>query len=549
MTANELPHDLTAEAATLGAILLDCRALDDLAAWLLAAHFYDPRHATIYGCMLDCHAAGTPPDVVILSSALQQQGQLDTIGGLVYLVGLTEAAPSSQYAAHYGRTVHDLAALRQLITVGGQIARLGVGGGALDEALGAAKRQIETLARAYATTSKYTPQALSQLLARPAMPIKWSVPDLLPEGLTLLCGKPKMKKSWLALSIGMAVASGGRVLGEIPVPAGDVLYLCLEDGERLLKGRANLVLGGQQGSQDRFFYCAAWPKLDEGGLTMMEQWAVAHPAARLIIVDTLHRIRPTPKNAMMAYSDDYAALESMKELADRHGLSVLVVHHLTKRDSSDDLDNVSGSTGLTGSCDGLLILKRERSSNDASLYVTGRDIEEKRSLALQWDAPTCQWIQLGDANSHRVGQERRAILDTLRESTGPMTPREVAAELDDSYKYPAIKQLMRTMYQEQQIDKDSRGRYSVRATDYIAADDPDYVNGGDLGDLVKNNEITGAEGSPAPQNGPGDLGDRGDLVFGPESPDHRDHPDHRITGEVKVIPVRLSVNDRLRRPK
>ena len=64
----------------------------------------------------------------------------------------------------------------------------------------------------------------------------WAIPGLLPVGLTILAGRPKVGKSWLTLQIALAVASGGRVLGQ-PGEKGPVLYLALEDPPRRLKER------------------------------------------------------------------------------------------------------------------------------------------------------------------------------------------------------------------------------------------------------------------------------------------------------------------------
>jgi RecA-family ATPase len=65
---------------------------------------------------------------------------------------------------------------------------------------------------------------------------------MLPEGLTLLAGKPKLGKSWLAFSVALSIAAGGGALGAQPVAKGDVLYLALEDNARRLQSRARRLL-------------------------------------------------------------------------------------------------------------------------------------------------------------------------------------------------------------------------------------------------------------------------------------------------------------------
>jgi len=76
----------------------------------------------------------------------------------------------------------------------------------------------------------------AELVAEELQPVRWVVRGLLPEGVTLLAGKPKLGKSWLALGLGVAVASGGVALGTKPVDRGDVLYLALEDNPQRLQG-------------------------------------------------------------------------------------------------------------------------------------------------------------------------------------------------------------------------------------------------------------------------------------------------------------------------
>ena len=78
---------------------------------------------------------------------------------------------------------------------------------------------------------------------------------------------------------------------------------------------------------------------------------------------------------------DYAALSPLKHLADTYHLAILVIHHLRKSSGQDILDQVTGSTGLTGAMDEILLLKRERERDEATLFITGRDIQETNAFA------------------------------------------------------------------------------------------------------------------------------------------------------------------------
>src|SRR5829696_6178420 len=222
----------------------------------------------------------------------------------------------------------------------------------------------------------------ADLMAAELPPVRWGVRGVLPEGVTLLAGKPKLGKSWLALGICVAVASGGVALGTRQVEWGEVLYLALEDNRRRLQKRLGKML--REPAPEGLEMATAWPKLDEGGVEALKSWLGEHPEARLVAVDTLAKTRPRTRGQNV-YQEDYAALEELLPLAAEHGVAIVVVHHTRKMAAADPLDEISGSTGLTGGVDGALVLKRDRGRADAYLHVTGRDIEEEQELALRWD--------------------------------------------------------------------------------------------------------------------------------------------------------------------
>jgi hypothetical protein len=118
--------------------------------------------------------------------------------------------------------------------------------------------------------------------------------------------------------------------------------------------------------------------LDQGGLTYLEEYLQTHPDVRLVVIDTWARVSPKAQHRQRSqYEDEYAALTPLKYLADTYRVSILAIHHLRKMWGDDVLDEITGSIGLTGAVDGALILKRERGQHEASLFVTGRDIEHE----------------------------------------------------------------------------------------------------------------------------------------------------------------------------
>jgi hypothetical protein len=277
--------------------------------------------------------------------------------------------------------------------------------------------------------------SLSDLLSWELPPVHWTIPDILPEGLTLLAGKPKLGKSWLALSSALSIAAGSVALGAQPVTRGDVLYLALEDNARRLQSRAKRLLETMRDTPGNLDFALDWPRLSEGGLDCLEAYCKTHPDLRLVVIDTWARVAPpSGERRCSQYEGDYDALMPLKRLADTYHISILAVHHLRKTASSDVLDEIIGSTGVTGAVDGTMILKRDRGQTDATLFVTGRDVEREQQLALNFDVTTAQWMLVGNADELCCTRARQDILDLLCEQgSDGMKTREVAETLQKNY--------------------------------------------------------------------------------------------------------------------
>lgn len=263
----------------------------------------------------------------------------------------------------------------------------------------------------------------SELKAKAMPEHRWTVYGILAEGLALFVGRPKIGKSWWALVVAIAIALGGVALGRIRVESGDVLYLSLEDNERRLKARMTSILG-EQSWPERLTFATTWPRLDQNGLEWIDAWCEKHPDARLIIIDTLQKVRPAAAKNGSLYADDYRALEGLQKLAGKRRLTVLVLHHTRKMGSDDPLETVSGTQGLGGAADSVLVLRRDRSHRDATLFVTGRDVEESE-ITLRWNASTTTWSLLGDS----LSEERESVIKLLRQAGKPLHVREIATAL------------------------------------------------------------------------------------------------------------------------
>jgi hypothetical protein len=286
------------------------------------------------------------------------------------------------------------------------------------------------------------------------------VPTLLTEGVWVLAARPKVGKSRLALALAVAVANGGYALGKLKVDAGDVLYLCLEDGERRLQTRLDQLLGDEP-APARLTVTTTFPRMDEGGDPQLRAWLTTHPACRLVIVDTLAMVRP-PQSSRSAnvYAEDYAAITPFVAIARDHpGLAIVIIHHTRKAVADDPLDAVSGSTGLTGAADGVLVMSRDRGNPDATLYIRGRDIAEA-DYALSNDAASGAWVLAGPAKDVRLGETRAKIAAALA-TAGPDGVSAKLIAIATGIGYDTVRATLHRMVRDGQAAQPRRGRYTA----------------------------------------------------------------------------------------
>ena len=304
-------------------------------------------------------------------------------------------------------------------------------------------------------------------------PITCIVPGYIVEGLTLLAGKPKAGKSYLALNIAYAIATGGQVLGA-EVEQGDVLYLALEDNERRLQRRLDQIEPFRD-KPKRLHFATQCNRLDKGGLEAIESWCKSVKKPRCVIVDVFGKVRAEKRRDESPYDYDYRTMVPLKDLADRFGIAVIVIHHLNKRQDIDDpLDAVSSTTGLTGAADSILILAN--GPQGPTLIGKGRDLEDIET-ALRFNHARGLWTALGDATEVRRTDERNVILEALLEaesvtlpitsecnpaaqSSGYFEPMSVTSIADATgLKSTNIRVLLGKMVKAGEVCKAKRGRY------------------------------------------------------------------------------------------
>ena len=203
---------------------------------------------------------------------------------------------------------------------------------------------------------------------------RYLVDRMLYPGLYILAGAPKVGKSWLAMQLCVSVALGEQFLKH-ETDIGQAVYLALEDDEGRLQDRVYEFIDVPT---ENLEFAIASESIDNGLENQIRTLGETHDNLKLVIIDTMQKIRETTD---ISYAKDYKDMSVLKNLATELGITIILIHHTCKRFDDDPFNMVSGSTGLNGCVDGLLVLmKAKRSANQATLHCTGRDIEDTELL-------------------------------------------------------------------------------------------------------------------------------------------------------------------------
>lgn len=300
---------------------------------------------------------------------------------------------------------------------------------------------------------------------------------ILPVGVTILGGSPKIGKSWLALEMLLCAVSDGKraLFNQYQMKPVECLYLALEDNKRRIKDRI-LKLSKPPLNFARHvpptnklvFECgdSDWPKIGQGCMERLEKHLELHPKCGFIVVDTLQMVRPKPKKGMTAYEMDYEVISVFQQFAIKHNIAILLITHLRKSfggREEDPFEQVTGSMGLTGAADCGIVLKKGISSGRAEMYIRGRDVEE-RTLILEFVDGF--WSLLGevDGSGSIFSKYQESILECLLEAGKPLKPSEINRwlEQNEGRKDTNIRRTMLKMFERDTVQKDQYGRYSAR---------------------------------------------------------------------------------------
>ena len=302
-------------------------------------------------------------------------------------------------------------------------------------------------------------------------PVSFLVPDLIPaEGIALVCSKPKVGKSWLLYDLCISSATNRDMLGGRRPAQGHTLYLALEDSLRRLRSRGEKLLPAWAGRWPANMRVETiWERVDQGGLDRIRKWVMGVRAGdgsvACIAIDV---VRPAGQDRKAAYDRDYEALVGLRELSKELGIAIIVAHHTRKAAADDLIDMVSGTLGLTGAADTIIVIDRQPSGGFV-FDVRGRDVEAVQ-LAAQFGKDTCRWTIVGDAGSVRRSAEREAVLSVFREAGEPLTVELVTAALREGVtsdrrgvikSRDAVKQILGRMAKSGDLRRVEKGRYEL----------------------------------------------------------------------------------------
>lgn len=248
---------------------------------------------------------------------------------------------------------------------------------------------------------------------------------LLHNGVTLLCGRPKVGKSWLALQLAIDAACGRPAMTKFQnFGHAGVLYAALEEPESRTNARLKKFIGPElevYADNIRFLY--QLEPLSRGGIAQLDQALTLVPT-RLLIVDTFMAAQRTERKANAdIFAQDYNAVKELQNLAYKHEIALVMVHHTRKQSSDNPLDEVAGTTGITAGADSIWVLRK--TAQGIILSIQGRDMADREiELGFSEDPEFFGWSVRAQGAEVGLSDARREILDVLKGP--PLSPKEIA---------------------------------------------------------------------------------------------------------------------------
>jgi len=229
---------------------------------------------------------------------------------------------------------------------------------------------------------------LEELLSMNIEPLNVVVENMLHQGFSILAGSPKVGKSWASLDLCISVCEGKPFLG-FNTKKCECFYLALEDSTQRLQDRAMKLLNKRDIPKGLHLATETF-SLDNGLIEALENKLMEFPNIKLIVIDTLQKVRGIQNKSDSWYGNDYREIGDLKAFADKNKICVLAIHHLRKMKDSDIFNQISGSTGLTGASDTMIVLSKLNENNNIQLSITGRDVESTEKI-IRFNKESFKW--------------------------------------------------------------------------------------------------------------------------------------------------------------
>ncbi|MEU8003200.1 AAA family ATPase [Catellatospora sp. NPDC049111] len=268
---------------------------------------------------------------------------------------------------------------------------------------------------------------IGDLMTKQIKPARHVVSEVIPVGLTLLASRPKLGKSWMVFDLAISVASGRNFLDRVTLE-GDVLYWALEDSEERLKTRAIQLVGDDEITHRLDIEAVGSQITPDTAYEEMKDWIAEVENPRLIIIDTLKKIRKSRSGMGQGYDQDYDFGEKLQKLAHKKGIAIVLVYHTTKAVREDFIDEVQDTTGMTAVPDIVIVMRRKRGQAEAELHMAPKDFNET-TLRIKHNQETGRWDYVGEVDGEEKNNRpevRQKVIEYLARKETPQSPMQIA---------------------------------------------------------------------------------------------------------------------------
>jgi predicted ATP-dependent serine protease len=288
------------------------------------------------------------------------------------------------------------------------------------------------------------------------------ITDLLYSGVTLFAGRPKVGKSWLTLLMALAVAIGKELFGRFSIERpGRVVYVALEEPQKRTHTRLRKLLEKPDVALGNMHFIYQLDPLMSGGALQLDAYLEVNPASLMIIDTLLAVVRANGKRDVLR--SDYEEVNVLRQLAEKHDVAIIVVHHLRKMGADYGLDAVAGTTGITAACDAVWTLRRQ-SGGECLLEITGREMEEKTYSLKFSDGDPFGWKLIGEGEQVKLSEERREIIELLRDEA-PLKPAKIAILLKKNA--VTVRRLLQRLVLDGIVHRNNSGGYVLSSMNAV----------------------------------------------------------------------------------